>query len=128
MTAGHPPGHGTEAAEVRQRRPYQDVGLMLGPLLALTMLLLGDGGTMGVLAWRTAAIGLWMAVWWATEAVPVAVTALLPLVLFAPLGIAEPKAAAAPYANPIIYLYLGALSSRSAYSSGACIVASRWPC
>lgn len=58
-------------------------------------------------AWRAAAIGLWMAVWWATEAIPVPVTAFLPIIVFAPLGIATLKDAAAPYANPIIYLYLG---------------------
>lgn len=62
---------------------------------------------MDPLAWRAAAIGLWMAIWWATEAVPVPVTAFLPLVVFAPLGIATLRDAAAPYANPIIYLFLG---------------------
>jgi sodium-dependent dicarboxylate transporter 2/3/5 len=58
-------------------------------------------------AWRAAAIGLWMAIWWATEAIPVAVTAFLPIVIFEPLGIATLRDAAAPYANPIIYLFLG---------------------
>ena len=59
-------------------------------------------------AWNTAAVGLWMAVWWMTEAVPVPVTAFLPLVSFDILGIASIKEAAAPYAHPIIYLFLGA--------------------
>jgi sodium-dependent dicarboxylate transporter 2/3/5 len=58
-------------------------------------------------AWRVAAIGLWMAVWWATEAIPVFATAFIPLVAFDPLGIAPIRDAAAPYANPIIYLFLG---------------------
>lgn len=58
-------------------------------------------------AWRTAAVGLWMAIWWATEALPVAVTAFLPLVAFEPLGVADFRAAAAPFANPIVYLFLG---------------------
>jgi sodium-dependent dicarboxylate transporter 2/3/5 len=49
-----------------------------------------------------------MAVWWATEAVPVPVTAFLPIVTFQMLGIATLKEASAPYANPIIYLFLGA--------------------
>jgi len=62
---------------------------------------------MDPLAWRAASIGLWMAIWWATEAIPVAVTAFLPLVIFEPLGIATLRDAAAPYANPIIYLFLG---------------------
>ena len=62
---------------------------------------------MDPLAWRAAAAALWMAIWWATEAVPVPVTAFIPLVLFEPLGISSLRDAAAPYANPIIYLFLG---------------------
>ena len=58
-------------------------------------------------AWRVAAVGLWMAIWWATEAIPVAVTAFFPLVAFEPLGIQSLRDAAAPYANPTIYLFLG---------------------
>jgi sodium-dependent dicarboxylate transporter 2/3/5 len=48
-----------------------------------------------------------MAIWWATEAIPVPVTAFLPIVIFEPLGITSLRDAAAPYANPIIYLFLG---------------------
>ena len=93
--------------DVKTRARYQTVGLFLGPAIALLMLVTGGEGIMPPAAWNAAAIGLWMACWWATEAVPVAVTAFIPLVLFAPLGIADMKAAAAPYANPIIYLFLG---------------------
>ena len=67
----------------------------------------GSQVAMDPLAWRAAAAGLWMAIWWATEAIPVPVTAFIPLVLFEPLGIATLRDAAAPYANPIIYLFLG---------------------
>ncbi len=62
---------------------------------------------MDPVAWRTAAVGMWMATWWATEAIPVPVTAFLPIVLFELLGITTLRDAAAPYANPIIYLFLG---------------------
>ena len=58
-------------------------------------------------AWRTAAVGVLMAAWWITEAIPIAVTAFLPLVLFPLLGVADVGAAAAPYANPLIFLFLG---------------------
>lgn len=58
-------------------------------------------------AWRTAAVGSLMAIWWVTEAIPIPATALLPLVLFPLLGILSIDAAAAPYANPVIYLFLG---------------------
>ena len=91
--------------EARQR--YQDVGIYLGPAVTLLMLIIGPQGGLGDAAWRTAALGLWMAIWWATEARPVGVTAFIPLIFFAPLGITTLHQAAAPYANPILYLYLG---------------------
>ena len=87
---------------------YQVVGRILGPAVFLLMVFAGKGQEiMAPDAWRAAAVGLWMAIWWATEAIPVPVTALLPLVLFDPLGIASIRDAAAPYANPTIYLYMG---------------------
>jgi sodium-dependent dicarboxylate transporter 2/3/5 len=48
-----------------------------------------------------------MATWWATEAVPIAVTALLPIACFPMLNIVNMVDAAAPYANKVIYLFLG---------------------
>ncbi|GIS24829.1 MAG: di- and tricarboxylate transporter [Gammaproteobacteria bacterium] len=57
--------------------------------------------------WTVAAIAVLMAVWWATEAIPVAVTALLPLALFPLLDITSFETAALPYANKNIYLFLG---------------------
>jgi len=57
--------------------------------------------------WATAAIALWMATWWATEAVPIAVTALLPLACFPLLGVVNMVDTATPYANKVIYLFLG---------------------
>ena len=62
------------------RSRHQTIGLILGPLLAVIMLLLGGPEELSAAGWTTAAIGILMAVWWATEAVPIAVTALLPLV------------------------------------------------
>jgi sodium-dependent dicarboxylate transporter 2/3/5 len=58
-------------------------------------------------AWRTAAVGLLMAVWWVTEAVSISATALLPIVLFPLLGITDVEGATSPYANPLIFLFLG---------------------
>lgn len=48
-----------------------------------------------------------MAVWWMSEAVPLAVTALLPLVLFPVFGVNDLENTARPYANPLIFLFLG---------------------
>ena len=56
---------------------------------------------------RTAAIALWMAIWWMTEAIPIPVTALLPLVCFPFLGIMSGKNTASYFVNPIIFLFIG---------------------
>jgi len=89
------------------RATHQNVGLFLGPSLALLMMLIGAPEELTDSGWNTAAIGVLMAVWWATEAVPIAVTALLPLVCFPLLGVATIQDTAAPYANKVIYLFLG---------------------
>jgi len=89
------------------RSKHQVVGLLLGPLLAITMILSGAPAGLSETGWLTAAVGILMAVWWATEAVPIAVTALLPIVVFPLLGIATIQDTTAPYANKVIYLFLG---------------------
>lgn len=87
---------------------YRLVGRVLGPVAFVAMLAFEQSqDTMSAEAWRVAAIGIWMAVWWATEAIPVFVTAFLPIVLMAPLGVAPLGEVTAHYSNPIIYLFLG---------------------
>lgn len=54
-----------------------------------------------------AASAVWMAVWWMTEAVPLAATSLLPLVLFPALQVLEMPDAASPYAHPLVGLFFG---------------------
>ena len=54
-----------------------------------------------------AAIGTLMAVWWMTEAIPLSATSLLPIVLFPVLTDRTVAQATAPYANPIVFLFLG---------------------
>lgn len=83
------------------------VGLALGVVAGAVMLLLAPPAGMSGPAWRTAAVAALMAVWWVTEAIPIAATALVPLVLFPLLGVAAIGDAAAPYANPVVFLFLG---------------------
>lgn len=52
-------------------------------------------------------LALWMAVWWMSEATPIAVTALLPLIIFPFFGVMSAQDAAFPYANKNIFLFLG---------------------
>lgn len=54
-----------------------------------------------------ASVGVLMAVWWATEAIPLPATALLPIIAFPLTGVMSIEDATAPYANPIIFLFLG---------------------
>jgi sodium-dependent dicarboxylate transporter 2/3/5 len=55
----------------------------------------------------TAAIGLLMALLWLTEAVPMGMTALIPLIAFPLAGISSAEKVAAPYANPAVFLFMG---------------------
>ena len=63
------------------------VGLWLGPLVFLLMLAFVELDPGNPLVTRMAAVILWMAIWWMTEAIPLAATALLPIPLFPFLGI-----------------------------------------
>jgi len=94
-------------ASIQGRSLSQKVGLLLGPLLCVIMLLSDAPQGLDAAAWAVAAIGILMAIWWATEALPIAATALLPIVLFPLFGIAEIKATVTPYSSPVIYLFLG---------------------
>lgn len=53
------------------------------------------------------AITFWMAVWWITEAIPIYITALMPLILFPSLSLTELGQTAANYADRVIFLFLG---------------------
>ncbi len=87
------------------RRP--SIGLVAGPVAALLILLLPTPAGLPPEGLRTGAAALWMAIWWTTEAVPIPVTALLPLVLFPFLGVLPMPEAAAPYAAEVIFLFMG---------------------
>lgn len=83
------------------------VGLVLGPVLFAILINVPPSEGLGVEGVAVAAVATWMAVWWMTEAVPLAVTALLPLVLFPLLGVHSIDRTAQSYAHPLIYLFLG---------------------
>ena len=83
------------------------IALFLGPVLALALLLFGDLDPGRPEVTRTAAVALLMSIWWIAEAVPLAITALLPIVLFPALGIMSGKAVAPTYFNHVIFLFIG---------------------
>ncbi len=83
------------------------IGLIAGPLAFIIMLLLPAPESMPEQAWRVSAVATLMVVWWICEALPIAATALLPIVLFPLLGVTDISGATTPFANPLIYLFLG---------------------
>ncbi|MCB2213122.1 SLC13 family permease [bacterium] len=85
---------------------WKPITLIAGPVLALFAWWLFPETDNPLLA-RTAAVAVWMAVWWLTEAVPLAITSLLPLVLFPALGVISSKHVAGQYTNDVIFLFIG---------------------
>lgn len=85
----------------------QTIGLILGPLLLMATFLIPPPAGLNPAGWHVAGLGLFMLIWWVSEAVPIAATALLPLILLPLMGVTKPALAAAPYADPILYLFLG---------------------
>jgi sodium-dependent dicarboxylate transporter 2/3/5 len=77
-----------------------------GPIAAVVVWGL-SAGVMAPAAARTAAVAAWMAVWWLTAVVPLAATALLPLALLPLAGVQSFETVARPYADPIIFLFMG---------------------
>lgn len=84
------------------------VGLIAGPLVAATLVLgthpaLGHARLTAPASWTLGLLG-WMAIWWMTHAVPMAITSLLPALLLPLLGVGSFKENAAHYADNIIFL------------------------
>lgn len=78
----------------------------LGPLAGLVLALLLPP-SLSFEGRAVAGCAVWMALWWMTEAVPIPVTSLLPLVLFPLFGMAPMKDIASPYADSVIFLVMG---------------------
>ncbi len=87
------------------------IGLWLGPAAALVLWgMQAAGGYLDPENPQLNAMAgafAWMAIWWLTEAIPLAATSLLPLVLFPLLEIQPVKQVAAAYGDHNIFLFLG---------------------
>lgn len=90
------------------RNAAASTGLVLGPIAAAVLMIAFDLDPEEPGVTRAAAVAIWMAIWWITEAVPLAVTALLPVVLFPALSLMGAKEVAPLYCNNIILLFVGA--------------------
>src|SRR5688572_19674558 len=83
------------------------IGFWTGPILFLTIYFFLRPEGMSAQAVTVTAITAWIAVWWITEAIPLPVTALLPIILFPLLGVLELGKTTAAYGEPIVFLYIG---------------------
>lgn len=99
---------GEGSGEVGGLGPFgQRLGLVLGPAIAVGLQLIGTPDGLSVQAWGVVSIMSLMLVWWVTEAVPIAATALIPLIALPLTGAASAAEAAKPYADPVLYLFIG---------------------
>ncbi|AQL41388.1 anion transporter [Halorientalis sp. IM1011] len=85
----------------------QKVGLVLGPVLFAAIMLLPTPEGLSPGGQAVGATTAWVAVWWISEAIPIPATSLLPIVLFPLTGALDVDATTAPYANDLIFLFMG---------------------
>ncbi|SDR98362.1 solute carrier family 13 (sodium-dependent dicarboxylate transporter), member 2/3/5 [Halopseudomonas litoralis] len=98
-TTSQSPSNGWSASRI--------IGLLIGAaLLAMTILIPAPAG-MSEAAWKAGGLMMLLAAWWATEAIPIPATSLVPIVLIPALGLGSVGQATAPYANPTIFLFMG---------------------
>lgn len=83
------------------------IGFLAGPTVFFLLINLISSDFISPSAGKVLALATWIIIWWMTEAVPISISALLPLVLFPFLGVMKMSEAAAPYANPIVFLFMG---------------------
>ncbi|MFN6038613.1 MAG: SLC13 family permease, partial [Bacteroidota bacterium] len=86
---------------------FKYLAIASGPLAALSIWLLADLQPGNPATTYMAGISIWMCIWWMTEAVNLAVTALLPILLFPLLKIAPIESVAPQYTDSIIFLFIG---------------------
>jgi solute carrier family 13 (sodium-dependent dicarboxylate transporter), member 2/3/5 len=108
------------AADDETKRIAPLIGLPAGPLAFLLLLVLPAPAGLAPAAGAVAATVTLMVIWWITEALPVAATALVPIVVFPLLDVVSIADAAAPYANPLIFLFLGGFLIAKPSNAGTC--------
>ncbi|RYG71684.1 DASS family sodium-coupled anion symporter [Lentibacillus lipolyticus] len=91
----------------RSYKPAQFIGLFLGPILFILTILFFQPEGLGGDAQAILASTLWIAVWWMTEAVPIPVTSLLPIILFPLTGGLDVDTTTSSYGDDTIFLFMG---------------------
>lgn len=85
----------------------QQLALVIAPLVSIAIILFVDLDPTNKNVTYCFAIALLMALWWVTEAIPLAATALLPVALFPLFGIVDGKVVSQMYFNHLIFLFIG---------------------
>ena len=80
---------------------------ILGPLIFMLSLLFDAPSEMSISGYRLLAVTAWMAIWWMAEVVPIAVTALLPIIIFPASDILTIQDTGANYGHKYIFLFIG---------------------
>ena len=80
---------------------------ILGPLVFVSTFFLSTPDEMSENGFRLLGVILWMAIWWISEVVPIAVTALLPIILFPSLNILNIQETGSNYGHKYIFLFIG---------------------
>jgi len=83
------------------------IGLVLGPLAFVYIILFFHPEGLGAAANAVLATVTWVAIWWITEAISIAITALLPIILFPLTGGLALGETTASYGHKYIFLYIG---------------------
>ncbi len=96
----------TEPANLKSSK-IQSVALIVAPIISILIILFADLDPTNRKVTYTFAIALLMAIWWITEAIPLAATALLPVALFPLFGVVDGKTVSAMYFNHLIFLFIG---------------------
>lgn len=91
----------------RKKIFIQRLGIFLGIISAFSIVLFFDFGAEFYNAKLIAAVAALMSIWWITEAVPLSVTSLVPLVLFPLTGAVSGKQTSEAYINSTIFLFMG---------------------
>ena len=92
-------------------------GIITGLLILLSFIFTEPPVGLNRTAWLTAGVAILMTIWWVTEAVPIYITGLIPLVLFPFLETFSIKTVSASYAHPLVLLFLGGFIIASAMES-----------
>lgn len=83
------------------------IGLVVGLVLAVGLQLFPAPEALGRDGWIVASLALLMACWWATEAIPIPATSLLPIIVLPLAGVVTTKQAGAEYFHPVVLLLFG---------------------